>query len=55
MGAIQARARRAAAIAASGLAEVRFATKLTGLTQHADYLDVTVETRGETEILAALM
>jgi 3-(3-hydroxy-phenyl)propionate hydroxylase len=38
-------------IAESGLAEVRFAAKLAGLAQHADYLDVTVETGGETEQL----
>ena len=39
-------------IAESGLAEVRFATKLTGLTQHADHVDVTVETGGEIETSA---
>ncbi|MFY9692204.1 MAG: FAD-dependent monooxygenase [Xanthobacteraceae bacterium] len=38
-------------LAENGLAEVRFATKLIGLTQHAGYVDVTVETRGEVEKL----
>jgi 3-(3-hydroxy-phenyl)propionate hydroxylase len=38
-------------IAASGIAEVRFATKLTGLTQHSDHVDVTVAAGGETETL----
>ncbi|MGA8359364.1 MAG: FAD-dependent monooxygenase [Xanthobacteraceae bacterium] len=38
-------------LAASELAEVRFATKLIGLTQHADYVDVTVETDGGIERL----
>ena len=39
-------------IAASGLAEVRFATRLTGLVQHAGHVDATVENAsGETESL----
>ena len=38
-------------LAASELAEVRFATKLIGLTQHADNVDVTVETDGGIEKL----
>jgi 3-(3-hydroxy-phenyl)propionate hydroxylase len=38
-------------IAASGLAEIRFATKLTALLQHSDYVDVTVIAEGETEEL----
>jgi 3-(3-hydroxy-phenyl)propionate hydroxylase len=39
-------------IEASGLAEVRFSTKLTGLTQHADRVDVTVTNEAdETETL----
>ena len=39
-------------IEASGLAEVRFSTKLTGLAQHADHVDVTVTNEaGETETL----
>ncbi|MGB6890224.1 MAG: FAD-dependent monooxygenase [Xanthobacteraceae bacterium] len=38
-------------LAASELAEVRFATKLIGLTQHADYVDFTVETDGGIERL----
>ncbi len=39
-------------VAQSGLAELRFATKLTGLTQHADHIDVVVENAdGETETL----
>ena len=39
-------------IAASGIAEVRFSTKLTGLAQHADHVDVTVTNEaGETETL----
>jgi len=38
-------------IAASGLAEVRFATKLAGLVQHADYVDVTVDAAGAIETL----
>jgi 3-(3-hydroxy-phenyl)propionate hydroxylase len=41
-------------IKASGLGEVRFSTKLTGLTQHADRVDVTVvNAAGETETLQA--
>src|SRR5262245_20844107 len=41
-------------IKASGLGEVRFTTKLTGLAQHADHVDVTVvNAAGETETLAA--
>ncbi len=35
----------------SELAEVRFATRLTGLTQHPGHVDVTVETDGEAEKL----
>ena len=36
----------------SGLGEVRFSTKVTGLTQHADHVDVTVtNAAGETETL----
>jgi 3-(3-hydroxy-phenyl)propionate hydroxylase len=35
----------------SGLAAMRFASKLTGLTQHAEHVDVTVETDGATERL----
>ena len=38
-------------IAASGLAEIRFSTKLSALTQHSDYIDVTVVAAGETEQL----
>jgi 3-(3-hydroxy-phenyl)propionate hydroxylase len=38
-------------LAASGLAELRFATKLIGLTQHADHVDVSVETDGGIEKL----
>ncbi|MGB7079578.1 MAG: FAD-dependent monooxygenase [Xanthobacteraceae bacterium] len=39
-------------LAQNGLAEIRFATKLTGLVQHADHVDVTVENAdGETETL----
>ncbi len=38
-------------LAENGLAEVRFDAKFTGLTQHADYVDVTVEAGGETERL----
>jgi 3-(3-hydroxy-phenyl)propionate hydroxylase len=38
-------------IAASGLAEIRFATKLSALAQHSDYIDVTVVAEGETEKL----
>ena len=39
-------------IEASGLAEVRFSTRLTGLTQHADHVDVTVtNAAGEIETL----
>src|SRR5579863_6036549 len=38
-------------LAATGLAEVRFAARLTGLTQHADRVDVTVEAAGATERL----
>ena len=38
-------------LAASGIAEVRFATNVTGLTQHADYVAVTVDTGGEAEQL----
>ncbi|MGA7790193.1 MAG: FAD-dependent monooxygenase [Xanthobacteraceae bacterium] len=33
----------------SGLVEVRFGAKLTGLTQHADHVDVTIEAGGDTE------
>ena len=40
-------------LAESELAEVRFATMLTALTQHADYVDVTVETGGAIEKLRA--
>lgn len=41
-------------IAANGLAQIRFATKLTGLTQHADHVDVVVENAdGEIELLQA--
>jgi 3-(3-hydroxy-phenyl)propionate hydroxylase len=40
-------------IAASGMAELRFAAKLTGLAQHADHVDVTVVAPGETEQLRA--
>jgi len=38
-------------LAASGIAEVRFAAKVTGLTQHADYVAVIADTGGETEQL----
>jgi 3-(3-hydroxy-phenyl)propionate hydroxylase len=38
-------------LAASDLAEVRFAARLTDLTQHADYVDATVETDGGIERL----
>ncbi len=39
-------------LAQNGLAELRFATTLTGLTQHADHVDVAVENAdGETETL----
>ncbi len=39
-------------LAQNGLAEIRFATKLMGLVQHADHVDVTVENAdGETETL----
>ncbi len=39
-------------IEASGIGEVRFSTKLTGLTQHADHVDATVtNAAGETETL----
>jgi 3-(3-hydroxy-phenyl)propionate hydroxylase len=38
-------------IAASGLAELRFATKLTGLVQHSDDVEVTVEAGGAVETL----
>ena len=38
-------------LAENELAEVRFATKLIALAQHADYVDVTVETGGEMEQL----
>ncbi len=38
-------------LAESGLAEVRFDAKLTGLAQHADYVDVTVEASGAAEQL----
>jgi 3-(3-hydroxy-phenyl)propionate hydroxylase len=39
-------------IEASGIAEVRFSTRLTGLTQHADHVDVTVANEaGDTETL----
>ena len=40
-------------IAESGLAEVRFATTVTGLTQHADHVDVTVAAGGASEQLRA--
>jgi 3-(3-hydroxy-phenyl)propionate hydroxylase len=41
-------------IKASGLGEVRFSTKLTGLAQHADHVDVTIANEaGETETLRA--
>jgi 3-(3-hydroxy-phenyl)propionate hydroxylase len=40
-------------IVASGLAEVRFSTTLTGLAQHSDDVEVTVEAGGETEKLRA--
>jgi 2-polyprenyl-6-methoxyphenol hydroxylase-like FAD-dependent oxidoreductase len=41
-------------IKASGLGEVRFSTKVTGLVQHADHVDVTVvNAAGETETLKA--
>ena len=40
-------------IVESGLAELRFATKLTGLTQHADHVDVTVTAGGASEQLRA--
>jgi 3-(3-hydroxy-phenyl)propionate hydroxylase len=41
-------------IAASGIGEVRFSTKLIGLEQHADHVDVHVSNEvGETEILRA--
>jgi 3-(3-hydroxy-phenyl)propionate hydroxylase len=41
-------------IKASGLGEVRFSTKVTGLVQHADHVDVTVvNAAGETETLQA--
>jgi 3-(3-hydroxy-phenyl)propionate hydroxylase len=41
-------------IKASGIAEVRFSTKLSGLEQHADHVDVTiVNEAGETETLRA--
>ena len=39
-------------LAESGLAEVRFAAKLTGLAQHADYVDVTVEAGGADRTIA---
>src|SRR5262249_44723442 len=39
-------------IRASGIAEIRFSTKVTGLAQHADHVDVTVVNEaGETETL----
>jgi 3-(3-hydroxy-phenyl)propionate hydroxylase len=38
-------------LAESSLAEVRFATKFTTLAQHADFVDVTVESDGEIERL----
>jgi 3-(3-hydroxy-phenyl)propionate hydroxylase len=38
-------------IAATGLAELRFATTLVGLTQQSDHVDLTVVTGGETEEL----
>ena len=38
-------------LAESGLAEVRFDAKLTGLAQHADHVDVTVEASGAAEQL----
>jgi 3-(3-hydroxy-phenyl)propionate hydroxylase len=41
-------------IRANGLGEVRFSTRLTGLEQHADYVDVTVVNEaGETETMRA--
>ena len=40
-------------LAASGLAEVRFSTRLTALTQHSDHVDITVDTGGETQQLRA--
>jgi len=41
-------------IAANGLAEIRFATRLTDLVQHADYVDIAVENAaGDTEPLRA--
>ena len=41
-------------IRATGIAEIRFSTKLTGLEQHADYVDATVVNEsGETETLRA--
>ena len=41
-------------IRASGIGEVRFSTKLTGLAQHADHVDVTVTNEaGESETLRA--
>jgi 3-(3-hydroxy-phenyl)propionate hydroxylase len=38
-------------VVASGLAELRFSTRLTGLLQHADDVEVTVDAGGETEVL----
>ena len=47
MGAVQAGARGAAAhVEGSGIAEVRFSTKVTGLAQGADHVDVTVINEG---------
>jgi 3-(3-hydroxy-phenyl)propionate hydroxylase len=40
-------------ITANSLAEVRFSTTLTGLAQHSDNVEVTVEASGETEKLRA--
>jgi len=40
-------------LAASGLADVQFSTKLTALTQGADHVDVTVDADGETQQLRA--
>jgi 3-(3-hydroxy-phenyl)propionate hydroxylase len=41
-------------VKASGIGQVRFSTKLTGLAQHADHVDVTITNQaGETETLEA--
>jgi 3-(3-hydroxy-phenyl)propionate hydroxylase len=40
-------------IVANSLAEVRFSTTLTGLAQHSDHVEVTVDAGGETEKLRA--